>query len=69
MRATLAVMLCLLFLGCYLAAVLWAADHVLAQHWLAQIAFFAAAGLGWVWPVRLLMFWGAGVGRDVGAAS
>ncbi len=62
MRATLAVILGLLFLGCYLVAVLWAADHVLAWHWLVQIAFFAAAGIAWVWPVRRLMFWGAGVG-------
>lgn len=69
MRATLAVILGLLFLCGYLAAVLWAADHVLALHGLAHIAFFAVAGIAWVWPVRRLMFWGAGVGRDIGSAS
>ena len=40
--------------------VLWLADHVLAWHWTLQFLFFVAAGIGWVWPARWLLFWGAG---------
>lgn len=45
----------------YVALAMWLADWVLAWHWLAQIPFFAVAGVAWVWPVTRLMYWGAGV--------
>jgi hypothetical protein len=60
MRATVATILGLLGFLLYLGGVLWLADHVLAWHWTLQFLFFVAAGIGWVWPARWLLFWGAG---------
>jgi len=34
---------------------------VLLDHWLAQLAFYAVAGVAWVWPAARLVNW---MGRD-----
>lgn len=44
----------------YVGVVVALADHVLHLHWLVQLAYFVTAGIAWVWPARVLMFWGAG---------
>jgi hypothetical protein len=44
----------------YVALVMVASDWVIGTHWVAELLFFAAAGVVWVWPARRLMFWGAG---------
>lgn len=41
----------------YVAVVLLAADHVRDLHWLVELAFFAAAGIAWVWPAKWLIVW------------
>lgn len=41
----------------YVVVVLLLADHALGWHWLAELAFFAAAGILWVWPAKWLIQW------------
>ena len=41
----------------YLVLVLLAADHLRQAHWLVEFAFFAAAGVIWVWPAKALIAW------------
>ena len=33
------------------------------DHWLAELAYYAVAGLAWLWPAAKLVRW---MGRDVG---
>jgi hypothetical protein len=49
----------LLVLGlCVYALVAMVAGATLVPtHWLAQFAFFLAAGLAWLWPARRLLAW------------
>lgn len=47
----------LLYIG--VATVL--ADAVIGAHWAIQSVFYAVVGLAWVFPVRWLMYWGAGL--------
>jgi len=44
----------------YVVAVLLLADHARGWHWLAELAFFAVAGMLWVWPARRLIRWAIG---------
>ena len=60
MRVALAVFVGLAVFALYVAAVLVVADQLLGRHWLAQVAFFAVAGIAWAWPARRLMVWAAG---------
>ncbi len=46
----------------YVAVAVALADHVVPLHWIVQLAYFVVAGVAWVWPARVLMFWGAGKG-------
>jgi hypothetical protein len=41
----------------YVAAVLVLADQVHGLHWSVEFAFFAVAGIAWVWPARRLIIW------------
>ncbi len=43
----------------YLGLVLRVGDWAAHWHWLPQFAFYAAAGIAWVWPARRLMVWAA----------
>jgi hypothetical protein len=47
----------------YVGVVVALADAVLQLHWLVQFAYFAVAGIAWVWPARALMFWAARAGE------
>ena len=46
----------LLFLAAYVAAAVWIADR-LPDHWLADLVFFAVAGLAWGVPLIPLFKW------------
>ncbi|MDQ1080047.1 DUF2842 domain-containing protein [Pseudoroseomonas cervicalis] len=59
-RPLIAWIIGILGLVAYLALVLRVGDWVLAQHWAVQIPYFVLAGTLWAWPVRALMYWGAG---------
>ncbi len=41
----------------YMVIVLLAADHLRQAHWLVELAFFAVAGIVWVWPAKALIAW------------
>lgn len=41
----------------YVVLVLLLADHARGWHWLAELVFFAVAGIAWVWPARRLIQW------------
>jgi hypothetical protein len=43
----------------YVAAAVTLGQFVAGAHALVEFAFYAAAGLLWVWPARRLMFWAA----------
>jgi membrane protein implicated in regulation of membrane protease activity len=61
-RPLLALLIGLAGFALYVAVVVVIADWVLPLHWLVQLAYFAVAGVAWVWPARALMFWGARAG-------
>ncbi|MFL1462055.1 DUF2842 domain-containing protein [Roseococcus sp. DSY-14] len=44
----------------YVAGVMVLGDWVVHRHWALQFAFYALAGIAWVWPAKWLMFWAAG---------
>jgi membrane protein implicated in regulation of membrane protease activity len=61
-RPLLALLLGLVGFATYVGAVVVVADWILPLHWLVQLAYFALAGVAWVWPARALMFWAARAG-------
>lgn len=34
-----------------------AAADFIPDHWAARLAYFAVAGLAWIWPAKLLIQW------------
>jgi hypothetical protein len=56
-RPTIALLAGLAGFIAYVVVVLLLADHVLRLHWIVQFAFFAVAGIAWVWPAKRLMVW------------
>lgn len=58
-RKWIAIGAALIGLTLYLWVVLWLGDHVQTWHWALQIPFFVAAGIGWAFPIKRLMFWAA----------
>jgi hypothetical protein len=44
------------FLAAYVTAVTLVADHI-PDHWLAKLAFYVIAGLGWGVPILPLISW------------
>ena len=44
-------------LSVYALAAMVAGATLVPTHWLAQFAFFLAAGLAWLWPARRLLAW------------
>lgn len=56
LRKLLGSLAILAFLFAWIAAALALADR-LPAHWLAQLAFFLVAGLGWGLPLIPLMKW------------
>jgi len=43
----------------YTMTVVALGDHLRGQHWLLELAYFAAAGILWVFPARRLILWAA----------
>lgn len=43
----------------YVAVIIILADHVLGTHWTLEFAYFALAGIVWVWPAKALIIWAA----------
>jgi hypothetical protein len=41
----------------YVVIVLLLADLLRGRHWLLELAFFALAGILWVWPAKRLIAW------------
>ena len=41
----------------YVAAVLLLSDLVHGLHWTIEFAFYAVAGVAWVWPAKRLIVW------------
>lgn len=58
-RAGLAILAGLAGFLLYLGLVLRVGDWAAHWHWAPQFAFYAAAGIAWVWPARRLMVWAA----------
>jgi Protein of unknown function (DUF2842) len=58
-RPAIASLLGLIGFVLYVVAVLVLADHVRGLHWSVEFAFFAVAGIAWVWPAKRLMTWAA----------
>jgi len=58
-RIPLAILAGILGLLLYIGAAVALADFVLPRHWTLQLAYFAIAGVGWVWPASQLMYWAA----------
>ncbi|RAK61229.1 DUF2842 domain-containing protein [Phenylobacterium hankyongense] len=46
----------LVFLGAYVAVMSLLSDHV-PKYWLAQLAFYLVAGIGWGVPILPLLSW------------
>ncbi len=63
-RAAIAVPLGLIGFLAYVMVVVALADHVIGLHWLAEVLYFAVAGIAWVFPARRLMLWAGAPGRD-----
>ena len=59
-RVPIAIIAGLIGFALYVAAVMIIADTVLTWHWAFQAMYFVLAGSLWVFPIRWLMFWGAG---------
>ncbi|MCS6891886.1 MAG: DUF2842 domain-containing protein [Rhodovarius sp.] len=59
-RAGLAALIGVLGFLAYVALVIVVADAIIGTHWLVELAYFAAAGVLWVFPARALLLWGAG---------
>ena len=59
-RIPIAIIAGLVGFALYVATVMILADYVLAWHWTIQAVYFITAGTLWVFPIRWLMFWGAG---------
>jgi hypothetical protein len=59
-RAPIAIIVGLAGFALYVAAVMILSDTVFAWHWALQAVYFVIAGTLWVFPIRWLMFWGAG---------
>jgi hypothetical protein len=58
-RIVFAVVVFLLGFSLYVMAAVALADRVAAFGWVAQAAYFLAAGLLWTLPTRQLMVWAA----------
>jgi hypothetical protein len=43
----------------YVALAVTIGGYLAGSHVLVEFAFYAVAGLAWVWPARRLMFWAA----------
>lgn len=56
-RTSIALIAGLLGFLLYVAGVLVVADHVRGLHWALELAFFAVAGVAWVWPAKRLIVW------------
>lgn len=56
-RSAIATLLGLAGFAAYVALVLLLADHVQGLHWTLELAFFAVAGIAWVWPAKRLIVW------------
>lgn len=62
-RTPLALLIGFFGLLLYLAVVLWIGDWVQTLHWAIQVPYYVLAGFAWVFPIKALMFWAAGVRR------
>jgi len=51
----------LLFLALWIGGATVLADHVRGLNVLVQFAYYSVAGFVWVFPIRWLMLWGAGM--------
>jgi len=58
-RSLIALVVFLVGFLLYVGLVVALADQVLGLHWTAELLYFVAAGIAWVWPARALMFWAA----------
>ncbi|MBR0672960.1 DUF2842 domain-containing protein [Neoroseomonas soli] len=56
-RTPIALILGLVGFLAYVVAVLLVSDHVRGLHWTLESAFFAVAGIAWVWPAKWLITW------------
>jgi hypothetical protein len=56
-RHAVGMALLVLGLAAYALAAMVAGSALMSAHWLAQFAFFAVAGLAWLWPARRLLAW------------
>jgi hypothetical protein len=56
-RNAVGMLLLVLGLCVYALAAMVAGATLVPTHWLAQFAFFLAAGLAWLWPARRLLAW------------
>jgi len=62
-RTSIALLIGSIGLLLYLVLVLWIGDWVQGLHWALQVPYFVVAGFIWVFPVRSLIYWAAGVRR------
>lgn len=60
-RIAIATLSGLLFLAGWLAGATVLADHVFRLNMAIQFTYFAIAGFAWVFPIRWLMLWAAGL--------
>ena len=44
-------------LALYVAAAVGLAAHALPENWLAQLVYYAGAGVAWAFPARYLVLW------------
>jgi hypothetical protein len=62
-RTSIAVLVGSVGLLLYLLLVLWIGDWVQGLHWTLQVPYYVVAGFVWVFPIRSLIYWAAGVRR------
>lgn len=56
-RSAVGIALLVFGLAAYALAAMILGAAVVPGHWLAQLLFYAAAGLAWLWPARRLLAW------------
>ncbi|MFC7551066.1 DUF2842 domain-containing protein [Pseudoroseomonas wenyumeiae] len=62
-RTSIALLIGSIGLLLYLVLVLWIGDWVQGLHWALQVPYFVVTGFIWVFPIRSLIYWAAGVRR------
>lgn len=66
-RNTIGIAVLVIGLALYALAVMVLGASLLPEHALAQLVFYAVAGLAWLWPARALLRWMAAVSEGSGS--